>query len=90
VEAPILPATATRRTTRLAPDSASEALTNIIKVEENADATLVEGASKPENLFKSLKLEAKDIDVVGSYIQATAEVGSTLLEIAQARTMNII
>lgn len=87
---PILSATATGQAAGLAPDSASDAFTSIIKGKDDAEAIHVEEASKPKNVFKRLKLEAKDIKIVGTYIEAAVEIGSTVLEIAQVSTTNII
>lgn len=88
VEVPILTTTATGQAAGLAPDSSSDAFTSIIKGKEDVEAIDVEEASKPENVFKRLKQEAKDIKIVGMYIEAAVDIGSTVLEIAQAVNSN--
>lgn len=87
---PILTTTATGQAAGLAPDSSSDAFTSIIKGKEDVEAIDVEEASKPENVFKRLKQEAKDIKIVGMYIEAAVDIGSTVLEIAQVSTTSII
>ncbi|KAG8923335.1 hypothetical protein FRC01_012879, partial [Tulasnella sp. 417] len=61
---------------------------DVAEAEETVNSISEEVSSETRRLFRELELESKDIPVARRYIEAAAEIGLTLLKIAQAVNSN--